>query len=216
MVMVWAGQQRLYRGLNVSVKLKKCCGAANSQSMSMKKVSLATDGSSCLGNPGRGGWACLLRFGGAKREIFGFDPDTTNQRMELMAPIQGLLALKEPCEVEITSDSEYVVLGMTKRISKWKRMHWWRKHGPVPNAYLWLELDEDASLHKPTWRWIRSHADHEDNLRCDWLARNAAATQKSSWPDGRPHAPLRLGLGPDYVPPKPQAGLFGDAEPDAD
>jgi len=181
MVMVWAGQQRLYRGLNVSVKLKKCCGAANSQSMSMKKVSLATDGS-CLGNPGRGGWACLLRFGGAKREIFGFDPDTTNQRMELMAPIQGLLAL----------------------------------NGPVPNAYLWLELDEDASLHKPTWRWIRSHADHEDNLRCDWLARNAAATQKSSWPDGRPHAPLRLGLGPDYVPPKPQAGLFGDAEPDAE
>ena len=85
------------------------CEAPPYQVQSMKKVSLITDGS-CLGNPGRGGWACLLRFGGAKREIFGFDPDTTNQRMELMAPIQGLLALeelalKEPCEVEITTDS---------------------------------------------------------------------------------------------------------------
>jgi ribonuclease HI len=76
----------------------------------MKKVSLITDGS-CLRNPGPGGWAFVLRFGGEKREIFGFDPDTTNNRMELMAPIQGLLALEEPCEVEITSDSEYVVLG---------------------------------------------------------------------------------------------------------
>src|SRR6516162_2715946 len=78
---------------------------------SMKKVSLVTDGS-CLGNPGPGGWACLLRFGGVKREFFGFDPHTTNNRMELMAPIQGLLALKEPCEVEITSDSEYVLRGI--------------------------------------------------------------------------------------------------------
>jgi ribonuclease HI len=122
----------------------------------MKKVSIVTDGS-CLNNPGQGGWACLLRFGGVKpKEIFGFDPHTTNQRMELMAPIQGLLALKElalkePCEVEITADSKYVVLGMTKWIFKWKRRHWWRKHGPLSNAYLWIELDELATLHKPTW-----------------------------------------------------------------
>ena len=92
----------------------------------MKKVSLITDGS-CLGNPGPGGWACLLRFGGIKKEFFGFDPHTTNNRMELMAAIQALLALKEPGEVEITTDSEYVLNGITKWIVKWKRRQWWRK-----------------------------------------------------------------------------------------
>ena len=102
----------------------------------MKKISLITDGS-CLGNPGPGGWACLLRFGGVKKEFFGFDPRTTNNRMELMAPIQGLLALKEPCEVEVTTDSEYALYGITKWIIKWKRRHWWRKHRPVRNADLW-------------------------------------------------------------------------------
>ena len=151
----------------------------------------------------------MLRFGGVKpKEIFGFDPHTTNQRMELMAPIQGLLALKElalkePCEVEITSDSQYLVLGMTKWIFQWKRRHWWRKHEHVPNAGLWIELDALASPYKPNWVWTRGHGDHEDNVRCDLLARKAAATQKSSWADGRPHAPLRLNLGVDYVPPKP-------------
>jgi len=79
----------------------------------MKKVMLITDGS-CLGNPGPGGWACLLRFGNASKELFGYDPQTTNNRMELMAPIQGLLALKEPCEVEIVTDSEYVRQGITQ------------------------------------------------------------------------------------------------------
>jgi len=83
----------------------------------MKKVSLITDGS-CLGNPGPGGWACLLRFADVKKECFGFDPRTTNNRMELMSPIQGLLALKEPWEVEITTDSEYVLYGITKWIAK--------------------------------------------------------------------------------------------------
>jgi ribonuclease HI len=88
-------------------------GICHRKSLGMKKVPLVTDGS-CLGNPGPGGWACLLRFGGVKRELFGFDPHTTNNRMELMAAIQGLLALKEPCEVAITTDSEYVLCGITK------------------------------------------------------------------------------------------------------
>ena len=101
---------------------------------------------SCLGNPGPGGWACLLRFGGVKKEFFGFDPHTTNNRMELMASIQGLLALKEPCDVEITTDSEYVLNAITRWIVRWKRRHWWRKHGPVRNADLWMEVDELASL----------------------------------------------------------------------
>jgi ribonuclease HI len=120
----------------------------------MKKVSLITDGS-CLGNPGPGGWACVLRFGGVKKEFFGFDPHTTNNRMELMAPIQGLLALKEPCEVEITTDSEYVLYGITKWVIKWKQRHWWPKHGPVRNADLWMELDELASLHQTNWVWTK-------------------------------------------------------------
>jgi ribonuclease HI len=109
----------------------------------------------------------LLRFGGIKRELFGFDPHTTNNRMELMAPIQGLLALKEPCQVEITTDAEYVLQGITKWIMKWKRRHWWRKHGPIRNADLWMELDHLVSLHQTTWLWTRGHAGHEDNTRCD-------------------------------------------------
>jgi ribonuclease HI len=180
----------------------------------MKKVSLITDGS-CLGNPGPGGWACILRFGSVSKELFGFDPHTTNNRMELMAAIQGLLALKEPCEVEVTTDSEYVLQGITKWVINWKRRHWWRKHNPVRNADLWIELDELVSLHKTSWVWTRGHADHADNNRCDRLAQNAAATQRSSWGDAVPHAPLRLGLGPHYVAPRPQTSLFDD-EPGAD
>jgi ribonuclease HI len=183
----------------------------------MKKIALTTDGA-CIGNPGPGGWACLLRFGEVKKEFFGFDPRTTNNRMELLAAIQDLLALKEPCEVEITTDSEYVLHGITKWAKKWKRRNWWRKHEPVRNADLWIELDDLVAIHNTTWVWTRGHAGHMDKTRCDWLAQNAAATQRSSWADGRPHDPLRLGLGADYVPPKPQAGLFDvvDATEDDD
>ena len=180
----------------------------------MKKVSLITDGS-CLGNPGAGGWACVLRCGDQNKELFGFDPHTTNNRMELMAAIQGLLALNKPCEVEITTDSEYVLHGITKWIVKWKQGHWWRKHGPISNVDLWMELDELVSVNNVTWLWTRGHAGHKDNKRCDWLAHNAAATQRSCWEDGRPHSPLRLALGADYVPPKPQITLFDDTNPDS-
>jgi ribonuclease HI len=172
----------------------------------MKRVSLITDGS-CLGNPGPGGWACILRYGSVKKELFGYDPNTTNNRMELMAPIQGLLALKEPCEVEITTDSEYVRQGITIWVVRWKRRYWWKRNRPVRNADLWIELEELNRFHKTNWLWTRGHAENEDNNRCDWLAKNAARMQSSSWPDV-PHAPLRLGLGPDYIPPNPQGGLF--------
>jgi len=173
----------------------------------MKKISLITDGS-CLGNPGPGGWACLLRFGVTEKELFGYDPITTNNRMELMAPIQGLLALKEPCEVEITTDAVYVLHGITKWIVRWKRRHWWKKNRPVRNADLWMELDSLVAMHKTNWIWTKGHASHEDNNRCDWLAQNAARTQTSSWPGGITHSPLILNLGRDYIPPKPQADLF--------
>jgi hypothetical protein len=139
-----------------------------------------------------------LRFGAARKELFGYDPATTNNRMELMAAIQGLLAFKEPCEVEVTTDSEYVLQGITLWVPAWKRRHWWKKNRPVRNADLWIELDGLAGIHKTTWTWTKGH----------WLAQNAARTQTSSWPDGRAHAYLRLGLNRDYVPPKPQAGLF--------
>ncbi|MCP5111627.1 MAG: ribonuclease HI, partial [bacterium] len=148
----------------------------------MKKVSLTTDGS-CLGNPGPGGWACLLRFGEVKKELFGYDPHTTNNRMELMAPIQGLLALTEPCEVDVTTGGEYVRQGITQWIVHWKRRHWWKKKRPVRNADLWIELDELVAIHKTNWIWTKGHAGHDDNNRCDWLAQNAARTQVSSWPD---------------------------------
>jgi ribonuclease HI len=183
----------------------------------MKQASLITDGS-CLGNPGPGGWACILRFGVARKELFGYDPHTTNNRMELMAAIQGLLAFKELCEIEVTTDSEYVLQGITIWIHAWKRRHWWKKNRPVRNADLWMELDGLVGIHKTTWVWTKGHAAHDDNNRCDWLAQNAARKQISSWPDGMTHGRLRLDLGRNYVPPKPQASLFeqDEAEDDSD
>src|ERR1035437_7619628 len=115
----------------------------------MKKAFLITDGS-CLGNPGPGGWACILRFGAIKKELFGYDAHTTNNRMELMAAIQGLLAFKEPCEVEITTDAEYVRQGITQWVIRWKRRHWWKKNHPVRNADLWMELTSWSGSTKRT------------------------------------------------------------------
>ena len=181
----------------------------------MKRVSLITDGS-CLGNPGAGGWACILRFGERHRELFGYDANTTNNRMELMAPIQGLLALKEPCEVEITTDSEYVRQGITIWVHRWKRRHWWKKNRPVRNAWLWIALDELNSFHRTTWLWTKGHAAHADNNRCDRLAQNAARTLTSSLPGNAAYAPLRPGLTPDFVPPNPQGGLFDFESEDDD
>jgi ribonuclease HI len=133
-----------------------------------------------------------------------------------MAPIQGFLALTEPCEVAITTDSEYVRQGITIWVVHWKRRGWWKKNRPVRNAGLWMELDELNRFHRTTWLWTKGHGAHEDNNRCDWLAQNAARTQTSSFPDSSPHAPLRLGLDTDYVPPNPQTGLFETIEPPAD
>lgn len=91
---------------------------------------------------------------------------------------------------------------------KWKRHRWWKKPRPVRNADLWIELDELTAIHDVTWKWTRGHSSHEDNNRCDWLAHNAARTQTSSWPDGRPHSPMRHDYGREWIPPRPQASLF--------
>ncbi len=132
-----------------------------------------------------GGWACILRFGSAKKELFGYDPHTTNNRMELMAAIQGLLAVKEPCAVEVTTDAEYVRQGVTVWVKHWKRRHWWKKNRPIRNADLWIELDALAAFHQTEWIWTKGHAGHVDNDRCDWLAQNAARTRRTH-PSARP------------------------------
>lgn len=173
----------------------------------MKKVLLITDGS-CLGNPGPGGWACVLRFGGKSKELYGYAPRTTNNRMELMAAIQGLAAVKEPCEIEVTTDSEYVRHGITRWAVKWKRRHWWKKNRPVRNVDLWVALDHLNAQHRTTWIWTKGHAGHPDNTRCDLLAQDAAFHQISSWPDRRPHESLPLGITEEFIPPKPQLSLF--------
>jgi ribonuclease HI len=145
--------------------------------MKMKKVQLITDGA-CLGNPGKGGWASILRFGDVKRELFGSSPDTTNNRMELTAAIEGLRALKESCEVEVVTDSQYVKNGITTWIAGWKRNGWkTAAKKPVVNQDLWTELDALVSQHKLEWTWTKGHADHDDNNRADELATRAAREQ---------------------------------------
>lgn len=143
----------------------------------MKRIQLITDGA-CLGNPGPGGWACILRYGGHTKEMYGFEPQTTNNRMEITAAMEGLAALKEPCEVEIVTDSEYLKNGITTWIHNWKR-NGWRK-GTIKNQDLWQELDRLNAIHQTRWTWTKGHADHEDNNRCDELATRAAREQISS------------------------------------
>jgi ribonuclease HI len=143
----------------------------------MKKIQLITDGA-CLGNPGPGGWACILRYGDKKKEMFGSSRETTNNRMELTAAMEGLRALKEPCEVEVVTDSQYVKNGITQWIHGWKKNGWkTAAKKPVVNQDLWTELDELVSKHKLHWTWTKGHADHDDNNRCDELATKAAREQ---------------------------------------
>jgi len=151
----------------------------------LKHVQLITDGA-CKGNPGKGGWACILRFGYVKREIFGSSPFTTNNRMELAGAIEGLKRLKETCSVEIITDSEYLRNGMMSWVAGWKRNGWKTStKKPVVNKDLWVILDELVTAHKITWTWTKGHANHDDNNRCDELASRAAESQLNSEPDSR-------------------------------
>ena len=136
----------------------------------MKAVTIHTDGG-CEGNPGPGGWAAVLRHHGHAREISGGEPATTNNRMELRAAIEALRALKEPCAVKIFTDSEYLRNGITQWIKGWKARGWITKDKqPVKNADLWRELDAACARHHVTWGWLKGHAGHADNERCDVLA----------------------------------------------
>ena len=142
----------------------------------MKRVRLFADGS-CHGNPGPGGWAALLEYDGRRRELSGAEPATTNNRMELRAVIEGLGALREPCEVEVWSDSRYVVDGMTSWLASWKQRGWkTADKKPVKNEDLWRSLDEAAARHRVTWHWVRGHDGHPENEMVDRLANAAIAT----------------------------------------
>jgi len=121
----------------------------------VKKVQLITDGA-CLGNPGKGGWASILRFGPHKKELFGCEPHTTNNRMELKAAIEGLRKLKERCEVEVVTDSEYVMKGITQWVPNWKKRNWMTAaKKPVINRDLWEELDAQVARHDAHWVWTK-------------------------------------------------------------
>jgi ribonuclease HI len=142
----------------------------------MKQVEIFTDGA-CKGNPGPGGWGAILRTGGHEKELSGSDPATTNNRMELTAIIRALQALKAPCQVQLHTDSRYVIDGITKWIFGWQKNGWkTAAKKPVLNAELWQELLSATNPHKIDWIWVKGHAGHPENERADVLASNAALT----------------------------------------
>ena len=137
------------------------------------EVEIFTDGA-CSGNPGPGGWGAILRWKGQERELSGAEAQTTNNRMEMMAAIAALEALKRPLSVRVTTDSTYLRDGITRWIHGWKRNGWkTADKKPVKNADLWQRLDELARRHAITWDWVKGHAGHVENERCDALARQA-------------------------------------------
>ncbi len=143
----------------------------------MKFVRLIVDGST-MGNPGKGGWACVLKHGTRERVLTGSEPQSTNNKMEMVAALRGLQALKEPCEVEVVTDSEYLQRGMTQFLAKWKANAWRSSSGkPVLNRQLWIELEGAARQHQVRWTWVPGHgAEEPDHNRADSLARQAAMT----------------------------------------
>ncbi|MFN3989786.1 MAG: ribonuclease HI [Erythrobacter sp.] len=143
----------------------------------MKQVEMFTDGA-CKGNPGPGGWAALLRMGAHEKELVGGERQTTNNRMEMTAVLEGLKALKAPCEVTIHTDSRYVIDGMTQWIFGWQQRGWVNAaKKPVMNEDLWRALIAAARPHKITWQWVKGHAGHPENERVDALASAEAARQ---------------------------------------
>ena len=138
-----------------------------------KQVIIYTDGA-CRGNPGPGGWGAVLAYGSKKKELFGSERETTNNRMEMMAVIEALRQLKRPCEVRIITDSQYVVKGMTEWIQGWVKRNWLTSQKkPVLNKSLWKELLRLCAKHKIEWQWVKGHNGHPYNERCDQLAREA-------------------------------------------
>ncbi len=146
--------------------------------MSDTLVEIYTDGA-CKGNPGPGGWGALLVYKGVERELWGGEPETTNNRMELMAAIRALAELKRPCEVRLVTDSQYVMQGITEWLPNWKKRGWkTAAKQPVKNADLWQQLDEQVNRHQVRWEWVRGHAGHPGNERADLLANRGVVQAK--------------------------------------
>ena len=146
----------------------------------MSTVDIFTDGA-CSGNPGPGGWGALLRYGGSERELCGGEPATTNNRMELMAAIKAIEALKRPTRVRLHTDSTYLRDGITRWIRGWKASGWkTAAKKPVKNVDLWRRLDALAAGHEIEWRWVKGHAGHPDNERADALARKGLALTREA------------------------------------
>lgn len=141
--------------------------------MIVKHVVIFTDGG-CRGNPGPGGWGVVLRYGDHEKTFFGAEVETTNNRMELMAAIQALKLLREPCKVELHTDSQYLQKGITEWLKNWKKNNWKKADKkPVKNADLWAELDKQAARHKISWHWVKAHNGHRENEMADALANQA-------------------------------------------
>lgn len=150
----------------------------------MKEVEIHTDGS-CLGNPGPGGWAAVLRYQGRERELSGGEALTTNNRMELMGAIMALEALSEPCHIVLHTDSQYVRQGITEWMANWVRRNWKTAGGdPVKNRDLWERLHAANQQHKVDWRWVKGHSGNPDNERVDVLARDEAIRHRDLAPAG--------------------------------
>ena len=150
------------------------------KSNSMKQVEIFTDGA-CKGNPGPGGWGAILRMGRHEKELSGGEPETTNNRMELTAAIEGLNALTEPCAVDLYSDSKYVLDGITKWVHGWKKRGWVNaSKKPVRNADLWHDLIEAAARHQIEWHWVKGHDGHPENERADALASAEADNMRAA------------------------------------
>jgi len=146
----------------------------------VKQVQVFTDGA-CSGNPGPGGWGVVLRFGDKERELCGGADNTTNNRMELTAAIEGLRALNEPCEVVLTTDSTYVKDGITRWLANWKKNGWkTAAKKAVKNQDLWQELDKQTSRHAVQWQWVKGHSGHSENERADALANQGMDKVKGS------------------------------------
>ena len=138
--------------------------------MTKDQIELFTDGA-CKGNPGPGGWGVLMRFKGQEKRLFGGEPLTTNNRMELMAAIKGLEALTRPCQVDLTTDSQYVRKGITEWIVNWRKNNWrTAAKKPVKNSDLWLMLDKAVATHEVQWHWVKGHSGHVENEIADDLA----------------------------------------------
>lgn len=135
-----------------------------------EKIYIYSDGA-CRGNPGPGGWGTLLKYNGTEKELYGAEEETTNNRMELMGAISGLESLTKPCNVVLTTDSQYVMKGITEWMDGWKSRNWkTAAKKPVKNQDLWQRLDEACQPHDIEWQWVKGHSGHEENERVDQLA----------------------------------------------